>query len=176
MCIVLVRKQDFRRIVEPQKIQAGREFMSSCSQQGQLWVQTWLLRALSQWVLKSSKTAASLGHLTHCWAVVKVKKFHPVSSMNVSWPSLWPMTLFLTPHSWERPGSISLITSFESIWEAALKAILAPGLVSQHDPTGQVLPLSPPWGPSPEHTLICWCLSCYQERKTELSVVDLCRG
>lgn len=124
VCIVQVRKQDFHRVVEPQKIQTGREFVSSCSQQGQLWVQTWLLRALSQWMLKISKTAAFLGSLTHCWTVLKVKKFLFESNMNVSWPSLWPLSLFLPPHIWERSGSTSSIISLKVFGKLLLKPSL----------------------------------------------------
>lgn len=32
ICIVLVRKQDFHRIMKLQKIPTGREFVSSCSE------------------------------------------------------------------------------------------------------------------------------------------------
>lgn len=48
----------------------------SCSMLGQHWVQPRLLRALSSWVLKTSKggdCTGSLGSLFYCWTVYKVK-------------------------------------------------------------------------------------------------------
>lgn len=86
-------------------------------------------------MVKTSKTAVSLGSLSHCWAVLKVKKFPFVSNMNVSLPSLWPLSHFLPPHSWKSSGSISLVTSLKRFERLLLKPtwlqVLSLSLITQ---------------------------------------------
>lgn len=72
---------------------------------------------------------------THYSALLKEKKFPFVSSMNVYWLSLWPLSLFLPPHSWERSGSISLITSLKGfgrlLLEPCLPQVLTLSMITQ---------------------------------------------
>lgn len=82
----------------------------SHAQQSQLWDQTWLLGALFSQVLKTSRDGhytASLGSLSHSWAVLIVSKFSLISSLNVSCFNSYPLSLIpfpcLSVHCCEQP-------------------------------------------------------------------------
>lgn len=96
ICIVLVSKQDPHRIMQSQKIQAGKEFSNptSCLQQNHFWGPVWFLRTVSSCVLKTSR----IGNYTVSFPPpLQVEEGSPYASMNTCCFNLGLFSLFLLP-------------------------------------------------------------------------------
>jgi len=100
-------------IIDNSCVKGPQELSSptSSSKQGQLWGQASLLRTSCSWVLKTSKSGASmtpLGSLLYCFAFLMGKGVLFVTSLNLSGLKLCRLSLIFPPCTTENSLDLSL--------------------------------------------------------------------